>query len=584
MREIACLALASALTFAAVNVAQGQESADLILVGAVIHTMDPDAPEGNALAAQDGKIVAIGESSELLARYRDADTVVIDAGGAAVLPGLIDAHGHVMGLGRALRTLDLVGSQSSAEIADAVREAAATRSPGEWIIGRGWDQNDWAVKEFPSREELDRASPENPIMLDRVDGHAIWVNTIALEAGGVTAATPDPEGGQIVRDSSGRPTGVLIDRATDLVERAIPPPGEAELEAVLQAAQERLVSFGLTGVHDVGVGPDTLALYRRWDDENRLIPRIVAYLSASGPAAVDWWRDEGAALYGTPGRRFRVRGTKSYADGALGSRGAALLAPYSDAPESNGLLRTRQDSLTAIVAGAMELGLQPAIHAIGDRGNRVALDAIAAGQERARPQVPTPCAPMATAGSSGASCAGPAAVPPPRIEHVQVVALEDIPRFAELGIIASFQPTHATSDMYWAEERVGPERIRGAYAWRKFRDAGARIICGSDFPVESPNPFFGIYAAVTRQDQKGWPAGGWRPEERMTREEALACFTRDAAWAAGMEDEVGTLSVGKRADFVIVDRDPFTAPAEELWKTRVLRTVIDGETVYEAEP
>jgi predicted amidohydrolase YtcJ len=296
------------------------------------------------------------------------------------------------------------------------------------------------------------------------------------------------------------------------------------------------------------------------------VPRIVVYFSARSPAAIEWWRQEGAALYGEPGRRFRVGGPKIYADGALGSRGAALLEPYADAPETSGILLTDPDSLGAIVARAMELGLQPAIHAIGDRGNRMALDAIASGTRHLESASPGP-APRS-----------------PRIEHAQVVALQDIPRFAELGVIASFQPTHATSDMYWAEDRVGPERIRGAYAWRTFRDAGARIVCGSDFPVESPNPFFGIYAAVARQDQEGWPDGGWRPEERMTREEALACFTVDAARAVGMEDEVGTLSMGKRADFIIVDRDPLTAPVEDLWKTRVLRTVIDGQTVYEAEP
>ncbi|MGH7567225.1 MAG: amidohydrolase, partial [Gemmatimonadota bacterium] len=303
---------------------------------------------------------------------------------------------------------------------------------------------------------------------------------------------------------------------------------------------------------------------------------LVVYFSARSPAAIEWWRAEGAALYGEPGVRFRVRGPKSYADGALGSRGAALLEPYSDALETSGTFLVEPDSLAAIVAGALELGLQPAIHAIGDAGNRAALDAIEAA-ERTRPI--TPCG-----GDWTSACSAAAGEARPRIEHVQVVALEDIPRFAELGVIASYQPTHATSDMYWAEERVGPERIRGAYAWRRMRDAGARLACGSDFPVESPNPFFGIYAAVTRQDQEGWPAGGWRPEEGMTREEALSCFTKDAAWAAGMEDEVGTLSVGKRADFVIVDRDPLTVPLEDLWKTRVLRTVIDGETVYEMEP
>jgi hypothetical protein len=565
MRKLAGAVLAFPLLLALPTAARGQQYADLILVNGVVHTMDPEMPEVEALAATSGKIVALGKSSDLLVIHRGPNTVVIDAGGAVVLPGLIDAHGHLMHLGRLLRTLDLIGTGSVEEVLEKVHAAATSRAPGEWILGLGWDQNDWEVKEFPTREMLDRAASMNPVFLERVDGHAAWVNTLALEAGGVTAATPDPEGGQVVRDPSGRPTGILIDYATDLVDRTIPVPDDAELGAMLQAAQERVVSLGMTGVHDMGVGPDTLALYRRWDHEGRLIPRIVVYFSARSSAAIEWWREEGAALHAEPGWRLRVRGPKVYADGALGSRGAALLAPYSDAQETSGLLLTEPDSLHAIVGAALKLGLQPAIHAIGDRGNRVALDAIEAGKRE-----------VASASAFSA--------PRPRIEHDQVVALEDIPRFAELGVIASFQPTHATSDMYWAEERVGPERIRGAYAWRRLRDTGARLACGSDFPVESPNPFFGIYAAVTRQDQEGWPEGGWRPEERMTRQEALACFTRDAAWAAGMEDEVGTISVGKRADFVIVDRDPLTAPAEDLWKTRVLRTVIDGETVYEAQP
>ena len=574
MRELGGVALVLSLWLALPAAARAQ-SADLILVDAIIHTMDPAMPEAHALAVKDGRIVALGDPEEVLAAHRGTDTVVIDAGGAVTLPGLIDAHAHVMNLGRFLATVDLFGTESAEEVAERVRAAARSRAPGEWILGRGWDQNDWEVKEFPTQELLDRAAPANPVFLDRVDGHAVWVNSAALEAGGVTATTPDVAGGQVLRDAEGRPTGILIDFATDLVERAIPVPGEEELGAMLDAAQERIVSLGMTGVHDMGVGPDTLALYRRLDAAGRIVPRFVVYFSARSPATIEWWRTEGAALYGEPGSRFRVRGPKMYADGALGSRGAALLAPYSDSPEMTGTFLVEPDSLAAIVAGAFELGLQPAIHAIGDAGNRAALDAIEAA-ERSRPI--TPCG-----GNRTGACSAAADVRP-RIEHVQVVALDDIPRFAELGVIASYQPTHATSDMYWAEDRTGPERIRGAYAWRRMRDTGARLACGSDFPVESPNPFFGIYAAVTRQDQEGWPEGGWRPEERMTREEALACFTRDAAWAAGMEDEVGTLSVGKRADFVIVDRDPFTAPAEELWKTRVLRTVIDGVTVYEAEP
>jgi predicted amidohydrolase YtcJ len=430
-----------------------------------------------------------------------------------------------MNLARFLGIVDLFGTGSAEEVAERIREAARTREPGEWILGRGWDQNDWEAKEFPTRELLDRAAPANPVFLDRVDGHAVWVNSAALEAGGVTAATPDVEGGQILRDAAGRPTGILVDYANDLVEDVIPIPDEAALGEMLDAAQQRIVSLGLTGVHDMGVGPDTLALYRRWDAAGRLVPRLAVWFSARSPTALDWWRNEGADLYGEASPHLRVRGPKIYADGALGSRGAALLAPYSDAPGSRGTYLVRPDSITAIVTGAMELGLQPAIHAIGDGGNRAALDAIAAGE-------------AALASDVGRRLR-------PRIEHVQVVAPEDIPRFAALGVIASYQPTHATSDMYWAEDRVGPERIRGAYAWATMRDTGARIACGSDFPVESVNPFYGIYAAVTRQDQDGLPEGGWRPDERMTREQALACFTRDAAWAAGMEDEVGPRTSGR---------------------------------------
>jgi predicted amidohydrolase YtcJ len=558
--------------------AGAQQSADLILVDGVIHTMDARNPRAEALAVIDGEIVALGSSSELLASLRGPETVVIDADGSTVLPGLIDAHAHMMNLGRYLLTVDLFGTRSAEEVAERVAAAVRSHAPGEWIVGRGWDQNDWERKEFPTREILDRVAPANPVFLDRVDGHAVWVNTAALEAGGVTASTSDVEGGQILRDAGGTPTGILVDYATDLVERAIPPPGDERLREIFDAAQDRVVSLGLTGVHDMGVGADTLALYRRWDSEGHIVPRLVVYFSARSSAAIDWWRNEGRALYAEPGSRFRVRGPKTYADGALGSRGAALLEPYSDAPNMRGTFLTGPDSLEAIVRGAIGLDLQPAIHAIGDAGVRAALDAI----EAAEPSATVPVAPCA--GSGTAACPEASNGVRPRIEHSQVIAAEDIPRYAELGVIASYQPTHATSDMYWAEDRVGPERIQGAYAWRRMRDTGARLACGSDFPVESPNPFFGIYAAVTRQDQEGWPEGGWRPEERMTREEALACFTRDAAWAAGMEDEVGTLSVGKRADFIVVDQDPLTAPAEDLWKTRVLRTVIDGETVYETGP
>jgi hypothetical protein len=392
-----------------------------------------------------------------------------------------------------------------------------------------------------------------------------------------------------VRDAAGQPTGIFVDNAQALIAAAIPTPDQAEREARLAAAQSRILEVGLTGVHDMGVNRPELEIYRRWANEGRLAFRIVAYLG-SDRETLDWWEGGEWTPASNESARLSVRGIKLYADGALGSRGAALLEPYSDDAGNVGLLVTPPESLRALVARAAREGLQPAIHAIGDRGNRVALDAIEASF--APVTADRRCTVSPTADGGGAAVCGTAAsvgqldrrdaVPPPRIEHAQVVALEDIPRFAELGIVASVQPTHATSDMYWAEERVGPERVRGAYAWRKLREAGALLACGSDFPVENANPFHGLYAAVTRRDQKGWPEGGWYPEERMTREEALACFTIEAARAASMDDRVGSLAVGKRADFLVLDRDYFEIPDDEIWRIRVLRTVVDGETVYEA--
>ncbi|HUP00396.1 MAG TPA: amidohydrolase [Gemmatimonadota bacterium] len=566
-RGLLAVVLTAAPAALCVTPAGAQEPADRIVTNGVIHTMDGERPRAEAMAIADGEIVGLGASGEILDRFRGAGTVVLDLQGRTVIPGLIDAHGHLGNLGELLRTLDLAGTASPADVAERVRIAAAEREDGAWIVGRGWDQNDWAAKEFPTHEPLDEAAPEHPVYLRRVDGHAVWLNARALDLAGITADAPDPPGGRILRDAAGRPTGVLIDNAEDLVEPLIEPDG-AERAARLAAAQAHIVALGLTGVHDMGAARSEIELYRAWADSGRLLPRIVAYMDSDEKDLLAWWVTGGGAEIGEDGDRFRVRGVKLYADGALGSRGAALMEPYSDDPENEGLLVTPPDSLAARTARVLRLGLQPAIHAIGDRGNRVALDAI---EEAMREVTPDSAGPI------------------PRIEHAQVIALEDIPgfaglRFDRLGVIASVQPTHATSDMYWAEERVGPQRIAGAYAWQKLRAAGVPLACGSDFPVESANPFYGLYAAVSRRDQEGWPEGGWYPEERLTREQALACFTIWAARAAGMEDEVGSLEVGKRADFLVLDRDPMEVPADEIWRTSVLETVIDGETVFEALP
>ncbi len=580
MRLWLCGALAACTLAACVSTALAQAPADLIVMNGVIRTMDDDAPLVEALAVAGGEVIGLGATHDITERFRGEGTIVIDLEWRSVIPGLIDAHGHLGNLGEVLRTLDLAGTTSPAEIVARVKAVAAERPDGAWIVGRGWDQNDWSEKTFPLHEILDAAAPRHPVYLRRVDGHAVWLNARALDLAGITAGTPDPAGGRILRDAAGNPTGVLIDDAEDLVEALIEP-DTAEREARLAAAQRHVGSLGLTGVHDMGAKRAEVELYREWADQGRLDLRVVAYLDSDEADLLAWWDAGGAAgMDGEAGDRFRVSGVKLYADGALGSRGAALLEPYSDDPGNEGLLVTPPDTLTALAARVLRVGLQPAIHAIGDRGNRIALDAL----ERAQEAV----AGLKDAGQ-GAGGAGRGHLdwigPAPRIEHAQVITLEDIPRFAEIEVIASVQPTHATSDMYWAGERIGPERIAGAYAWQKLRAAGVPLACGSDFPVESANPFYGLYAAVTRQDREGWPEGGWRPEERMTREQALACFTIDAARAAGMQDEVGSLSAGKQADFLILDRDILEVPAEEIWQTRVLRTVVGGETVYEtAEP
>lgn len=494
------------------------------------------------LVVDGGRVVAVGEAA-LAGRYRA--TEVIDGAGRTLLPGLIDAHAHPAALGLLRRQLDLSDAGSRSEALAAARTyAAANPGPG-WLLGGRWNHERWEDDRLPTAAELDAAVADRPAWLERVDGHAGWANTRALEAAGITADTPDPPGGRILRDAAGEPTGVLIDAAMALVEAGIPAPSPAEIERALRLALTEAAALGLTNVHDMGVDAPTLAAYRRLAESDALPIRVYVLLAGA---------DEMLDAVPVPFElgRLKVGGVKLYADGALGSRGAALLAPYSDEPGNGGLLFADADELADAVARAHRQGFQAAIHAIGDRANRVALDAFADAGKRESP------------------------IPPDRIEHAQVIALEDIPRFAELGIVASVQPTHATSDKNMAEDRIGAERMRGAYAWQRLLEAGASLAAGSDFPVEPPNPFYGLHAAVTRRDRDGEPPGGWYSEQALTREEALAAFTLGAARAAGQDGEIGSLEPGKRADFVLIDRDYFEVPAEDIWRIRVLGTWIDG--------
>ncbi len=529
----------------------------LVIHGGPIYTADPDRPTVEAVAVRGTRVTAVGTWSEIRP-LANASTQILDLAGATLLPGLADAHGHVRGLGSSLSTLDLRDAPDASHIATMVA-ARAARTPGNgWVTGRGWDQNRWPGKAWPTRAALDAASPDRPVLLERVDGHASWANSRALAAAGITADTPDPPGGRLIRDAAGAPTGVLVDGAQELVSRVVPEPDTAQIEAEILAADREMSRVGLTMVHDAGASSATIAAYRRLVAAGRLSTRLYVMIDSS-PGTTREWFARGPLV--DPDYRLTVRAVKMYADGALGSRGAALLEPYADEPGNTGLLVTPPERLDQITRAAVHAGFQPCTHAIGDRANRQMLDIY----EYAERDMPAMRALR------------------PRIEHAQILDSADIPRFASLGVIASVQPTHCTSDMPWAPLRLGPARVAaGAYVWQKLLKSGARLAAGSDFPVELPDPIPGFYAAVTRQDAQGQPPDGWAPDQRLTRAEALDAFTRGAAYAAHAETALGTIAPGKLADFVVVSRDIMTVPAPDILRASVLRTIVAGRTVFDA--
>ncbi len=514
-------------------------------------------PWASALAVRDDKIFCIGSIEHIMldcgGSNSDAETVQLR--GRFVMPGFNDAHTHLGSAGRDKLTLDLKGTDSLAELQQRVRVAASQHKPGEWIIGKGWDQTRWPEKTFPHRQDLDEVSPNNPVFLVHVSGHVGVANSLALKRTEITEDTKNPTGGEIERDAEGNPTGMLKEgSAMEFVEQKIPEPTDAQRRHGIELVLEELARNGVTSAQDNSAWEDFL-VYHQLKEEKKLTVRITEWLPFMAPVTeLQNMRSEG----GTTDPWLRTGALKMVTDGALGSRTAALLAPYSDDPNSSGIMTIAPEKLKAMALERDKLGFQLAFHAIGDRANRVSLDVfesvIRVNGARDRRD---------------------------RIEHAQVVAPEDIERFGTLHVIASMQPSHQSNDMRWAEQRVGPERVKGAYAWNSIQKTGARLAFGTDYDVESINPFHGLYACVTRELPEGGPASGWQPQEKISLDDCIRAYTIGSAYAQFEEGKKGDLKAGKYADFIILSQDLTKATPKDILNTELLQTVVGGRTVYQ---
>jgi predicted amidohydrolase YtcJ len=532
-------------------------SADLVLLNAHVVTMYDKQPSAEAIAIEGDRIAWVGSTNEVKRLYpKPARTV--DLHGRTVLPGIIDAHTHLINLGESLVRLNLKDIPTEKGIIERVKQRVASTAPGEWILGWGWDEGKWASN-YPTNQALSAATPSNPVFLVGLHTFAAWANQRALQMAGITKNTKDPENGRIVRDeTTGEPTGILLNRAQDLVAKHIPPATLAQAKRAMQLAARECVRNGLTSVHEAKVTPLMVQAVQEMVREGQMPLRVYAMLDGADTNLVDEWLKRGPAI--DPHHQLTIRAFKLFADGALGSRGAALLEPYSDAP-TKGVMTTPESEVHSLTRRALESGFQVCAHAIGDAANRAVLNAY----EQAEKEVPE------------------AHDPRLRIEHAQVLAPEDIPRFAKLGVIASMQPTHCTSDMPWAEKRLGPERVKYAYAWRSVKDSGAHLPLSSDFPGETLNPFYGIYAAITRQDPEGNPPDGWHAEQKLTLEQALRGYTIEAAYAEFEEKDKGSIEKGKLADLTVISEDIAKIPPRQILSIRVLKTFVGGKAVYDAE-
>ena len=555
--------LLSILLFSFVPAGPRVEPADVIFTNANVYTANDQQPNAEAVAVKGDRIVFVGSNAEVK-KFQGAKTRVVDLHGATVLPGMTDAHHHLEGVGFREITLNLEGITNLQDFLAKVKARVDQAKPGEWVTGRGWIETFWTPPVFPTRWDLDKVSPNNPLILERADGHGSVANSAALKIAGIDKNTASPFGGEVSKDKqTGEPNGMLLDAAQGLVRRHVPPTSPADAERAVVLGVQRDIGLGWTQVQDPGGSYADVGLYRKLYSEGKIKLRIYKVLSAPGKEAQRLLNE--GPIIGAYGNRLTVRALKFYADGSLGSRSAALLAPYSDAPETSGFLTIKEENLLPMLEEALRKGIQCETHAIGDRGNRFILDEY----EKALNAVPANQRKIAN--------------PRWRVEHSQIVNPADIPRFAKLGIIPSMQPSHAIGDLHFAPARLGIKRLEGAYAWNSFIKSGVIVPGGSDAPVERGEPMIEFYAAVARKDLKGFSGDGWHPEEAVSRDQALKMFTIWPAYAAFEENVRGSIEVGKLADFTVLSADIMKIPEMDILKTHCVMTVIGGEIVFESK-